>query len=186
MQFSSSLKLNHIFRRLYRKGQSAANGYLVLYCRKNGSRQNRIGLTVSAKLAHAVHRNRLRRQLREIYRLHEAQFARGYDIVVVARTRAIGADYAALERAEAVETAEQRSEAVEKMLAVVRFRLAHPDYLHCDAYGALLLDCFACCRTRLPQGYAAFHLPWVVEWYTAARQYKKVCELLTEFPDIRL
>ena len=56
-------------------------------------------LTVSAKLAHAVHRNRLRRQLREIYRLHEAQFARGYDIVVVARTRAIGADYAALERA---------------------------------------------------------------------------------------
>ena len=36
---------------------------------------------------------------REIYRLHEAQFARGYDIVVVARTRAIGADYAALERA---------------------------------------------------------------------------------------
>lgn len=99
MQFSSSLKLNHIFRRLYRKGQSAANGYLVLYCRKNGSRQNRIGLTVSAKLAHAVHRNRLRRQLREIYRLHEAAFARGYDIVVVARTRAIGADYAALERA---------------------------------------------------------------------------------------
>ena len=99
MQFSSSLKLNHIFRRLYRKGQSAANGYLVLYCHKNGSRQNRIGLTVSAKLAHAVHRNRLRRQLREIYRLHEAQFARGYDIVVVARTRAIGADYAALERA---------------------------------------------------------------------------------------
>ena len=94
--------------------------------------------------------------------------------------------YAALERAEAAETAEQRSEAVEKMLAVVRFRLAHPNYLHCDAYGALLLDCFACCRTRLPQGYAAFHLPWVVEWYPAARQYKKVCELLTEFPDIRL
>lgn len=93
---------------------------------------------------------------------------------------------AALERAEAAETAEQRSEAVEKMLAVVRFRLAHPDYLHCDAYGTLLLDCFTCCRTRLPQGYAAFHLPWVVEWYTAARQYKKVCELLTEFPDIRI
>lgn len=99
MQFSSSLKLNHIFRRLYRKGISAANGYLVLYCRKNGTNRNRVGLTVSAKLAHAVQRNRLRRQLREIYRLHESSFARGYDIVVVARTRAIGAPYAALERA---------------------------------------------------------------------------------------
>ena len=91
MQFSSSLKLNHIFRRLYRKGSSAANGYLVLYCRKNGSQANRVGLTVGAKLAHAVQRNRLRRQLREIYRLHETSFARGYDLVVVARSRAIGA-----------------------------------------------------------------------------------------------
>ena len=98
MQFSSSLKLNHIFRRLYHKGQSAANGYLVLYCRRNGSAYNRVGLTVSAKLAHAVQRNRLRRQLREIYRLHEQEFARGYDLVVVARSRAIGTDYAALER----------------------------------------------------------------------------------------
>ena len=92
MQFSSSLKFNHIFRRLYRKGQSAAN-------RKNGSQANRIGLTVSAKLAHAVQRNRLRRQLREIYRLHEASFVPGYDLVVVARSRAIGADYAVLEHA---------------------------------------------------------------------------------------
>ena len=34
MQFSKSLKKSHIFRRLYRKGRSAANGYLVLYCGK--------------------------------------------------------------------------------------------------------------------------------------------------------
>ena len=99
MQFSSSLKLNHIFRRLYHKGQSAANGYLVLYCRRNGSAYNRVGLTVSAKLAHAVHRNRLRRQLREIYRLHEQEFQPGHDLVVVVRSRAIGAPYGKLEEA---------------------------------------------------------------------------------------
>ena len=99
MQFSRSLKYSHIFRRLYHKGASCANRYLVIYCRRNGQHENRIGLTVSAKLAHAVQRNRLRRQLREIYRLHETSFARGYDLVVVARSRAIGADYAALEHA---------------------------------------------------------------------------------------
>ena len=38
MQFSKSLKKSHIFRRLYRKGRSAANGYLVLYCRKKRHR----------------------------------------------------------------------------------------------------------------------------------------------------
>ena len=87
MQFSSSLKLNHIFRRLYRKGSSAANGYLVLYCRKNGSQANRVGLTVGAKLAHAVQRNRARRIMRAALSEHLSQNIGGYDIILVARAR---------------------------------------------------------------------------------------------------
>ena len=98
MKFSSALKLNHVFRRLYRKGLSAADRYLVLYCRKNGTQYNRLGLTVNAKLAHAVKRNRVRRQLREIYRLNEQALVRGEDIVIVVRSRAIGANYHVLER----------------------------------------------------------------------------------------
>ena len=93
MQFSKSLKLNHLFRRLYHKGKSAANPYLVVYCRHNGSAENRIGYTVSAKLGHAVVRNRLRRRLREIYRLHEASVLPGWDIVVVARGRTLSAPF---------------------------------------------------------------------------------------------
>lgn len=98
MEFSKSLKLNHLFRRLYTKGKSCANGYLVLYCRPNGTRENRIGLTVSAKLGHAVVRNKLRRRLREIYRLNEAKFRPGWDIVVVARGRSVDASYQKLEK----------------------------------------------------------------------------------------
>jgi len=98
MEFSKSLKLNHIFRRLYNKGKSCANGYLVLYCRHNGTQENRVGLTVSAKLGHAVVRNRVRRRLREIYRLHEHAFCPGWDIVVVARSRAVDASYKKLEK----------------------------------------------------------------------------------------
>lgn len=99
MEFSKSLKLNHIFRRLYSKGKSAANGLLVMYCRPNGSQENRIGLTVSAKLGHAVVRNKVRRRLREIYRLNEQKFLPGYDLVVVARSRAVTAPYGKLESA---------------------------------------------------------------------------------------
>ena len=99
MEFSKSLKLNHMFRRLYSKGQSCANGHLVMYCRKNGTQENRIGLTVSAKLGHAVVRNKVRRRLREIYRLHEAEFQPGWDLVVVARSRAVQASYQKLESA---------------------------------------------------------------------------------------
>ncbi len=99
MQFSKSLKLNHLFRRLYRKGSSAANRYLVVYCRCNGSEENRIGYTVSAKLGHAVVRNKVRRRLREIYRIHEGQFCPGWDLVVVVRSAAVDAPYKKLEGA---------------------------------------------------------------------------------------
>ena len=95
MKFSHSLKLNHIFQRLYRtSGQ--ANGHLVLYARRNRTNTNRVGITVSKKLGHAVVRNRVRRRLREVYRLNEDKFQSGWDIVVVARTRAIHAEFAQL------------------------------------------------------------------------------------------
>ena len=92
MKFSHSLKLNHIFQRLYRT-HGQANGYLVLYARKNRTDTNRVGITVGKKLGHAVVRNRVRRRLREVYRLNEDKFQAGWDIVVVARTRAVYAEF---------------------------------------------------------------------------------------------
>jgi ribonuclease P protein component len=92
MKFSSALKLNHIFQRLYRS-QGQANGLLVLYARQNRSGHNRVGITVSKKLGKAHIRNRVRRRFREVYRLNEDKFLPGYDIVVVARTKAIDADF---------------------------------------------------------------------------------------------
>ena len=98
MKFSSALKLNHIFRRLYAtSGQ--ANAYLVLYARRNRTSTNRVGVTVGKKLGHAVIRNRVRRRLREVYRLNEDRFLPGWDIVVVARSRCIKADFGKLTQA---------------------------------------------------------------------------------------
>ena len=89
----------------------------------------------------------------------------------------------ALKKAFAATKDHHDPETVSLMLQVVRFRLEHPDYLRCQEYGTLLLECFERCRNEFPQGYASFHLPWVIEWYTSARQYKKVCELMSEFPE---
>jgi len=92
MKFSSSLKLNHIFRRLYHtSGQ--ADGFLVLYARHNRLNCNRVGITVGKKIGKAHIRNRTRRRIREIYRLNEDRFSPGWDIVVVARSRAVEAPF---------------------------------------------------------------------------------------------
>ena len=98
MKYSCALKLNHIFRRLYHTS-GIANGHLVLYARPNRTEKNRVGITVSKKLGHAVVRNRVRRRLREVYRLNEEKFQPGWDIVVVARSRCIDADFQSLTKA---------------------------------------------------------------------------------------
>ena len=95
MEFSCALKRNHIFRRLY-STKGIANGYLVLYARRNRLGRNEVGITVSKKLGSAVIRNRTRRRLREVYRLNEQLFTPGWDIVVVARTKAVDAAFSRL------------------------------------------------------------------------------------------
>ena len=98
MKHTVSLKQNHEFRRLYPKGKSAVSPYFAIYCRRTGRPESRLGITTGVKLGHAVKRNFVRRRIRELYRTNESKFSPGYDIVVVARTRAIFGRYAELER----------------------------------------------------------------------------------------
>lgn len=90
----------------------------------------------------------------------------------------------ALERAASAPAEYPSREQADMMCGLVRYRLIHPGYLHDAAYGALLEECFARIRRELPNGYAAFHLPWLEEWYTANRQYKQAWELLRDFPEV--
>ena len=96
MEFSTPLKLNHIFRRLYATS-GHANGFLVLYARRNRTGTNRVGITVSKKLGNAVLRNKIRRRIREIYRTNEDELLSGFDLVIVARRGSTQAAYRELE-----------------------------------------------------------------------------------------
>jgi len=94
----------------------------------------------------------------------------------------LGLTSQALEVLDRVDEMDWNFELGRQMCHLVRYRLEHPDYLHHPEYGAQLLQVFQDCRTQLPISFAAFHLPWVLEWYSANRQYRSAYELLWEFP----
>ncbi len=99
MNSRCTLKKNSDFRRLYAKGKSAANPYMVIYCRRNRAGENRLGYTVSTRLGHAVVRNRIRRRLRAVVRLNAHRVLPGWDMVLVARSRALDTPFNKLEEA---------------------------------------------------------------------------------------
>ena len=93
MKHTVSLKQNHEFRRLYSKGRNAASPYFAVYCRKTGRPYSRLGLTTGVKLGNAVKRNRVRRRIRELYRLNRDKMRPGWDVIVVGRGRSAAGPY---------------------------------------------------------------------------------------------
>ena len=92
-----SIKKNDDFLKVYRRGKSYANKYLVMYILDNHSDKNRFGITVSKKVGNSVVRHRVTRLIRESIRLKENEFLTGFDIVIVARNTAKGKSYRDIE-----------------------------------------------------------------------------------------
>ncbi len=88
MKNTVSLKKNIDFKKVYKKGRSLADKYLVMYILKNGLEFNRLGISVSKKVGNSVIRHHITRLVREAYRLKEDRVKIGYDIVVIARVSA--------------------------------------------------------------------------------------------------
>lgn len=113
MKYTESLKKNHDFRNVYRRGKSVANRYLVLYKYPNKEAINRLGISVSKKVGNSVVRSRITRLIRESYRLKEETISRsGWDFIVIARGAANGASYQ--EIADALEHLLKQQKVLEK------------------------------------------------------------------------
>lgn len=81
-----TLKRNYQFLRAYKRGTFFVGRLMVIYAIKNNSGNNHIGISVSKKIGKSVRRNRLKRLIKESYRVHFDLLKEGYDIVFVSRT----------------------------------------------------------------------------------------------------
>ncbi|MFV0362475.1 MAG: ribonuclease P protein component [Suipraeoptans sp.] len=93
MNFTESLKKNNDFKEVYSSKKSYANKYAVMYVKKNNLNNNRLGISVSKKVGNSVVRHRIKRLIKEAYRLQEDKFKNGYDIVIIARNNIIGREF---------------------------------------------------------------------------------------------
>ena len=96
---TKGLKKDSDFRKVYKHGKSFANRYLVMYILNNKSENSRIGISVSKKVGKAIIRNKVRRRIKEAYRVNiDENVKYGYDIVFIARVAIKDAEYKDIEK----------------------------------------------------------------------------------------
>jgi ribonuclease P protein component len=81
---------------VYSEGRRRTSREFTVFLRPNGLQVSRFGWSIKKALGNAVRRNRIRRRLREILRLHRGEIAQGWDIVIHPRSSAATAEFLAL------------------------------------------------------------------------------------------
>ena len=81
---------------VYREGRRRSGREFTVFLRANGLQRSRFGWSIKKVLGGAVRRNRIRRRLREIVRLHREEIQSGWDVVIHPRSTTATAKFAPL------------------------------------------------------------------------------------------
>ena len=85
------------FRQVYEAGQRRSAPLGVVFFRPNGLSMTRLGITAPTKLGGAVLRNRVKRRVREVFRLNRLTIPAGWDIVLNPREAMATVEFSKLE-----------------------------------------------------------------------------------------
>ncbi|MDD4377138.1 MAG: ribonuclease P protein component [Eubacteriales bacterium] len=100
------------FSKIYNKGKSVGDRYIVIFYNKNNLPYNRIAFLASKKVGNSVKRNRARRLMKESYRITDKEFPPGYDFIIIARNTICNAKCADVKKS--LESAMRRTGVLKK------------------------------------------------------------------------
>jgi len=99
MQKKHRLRERSDFRKVFDRGSSFANRYLVVYCMRHMEGQEfRVGFSVSKKVGNAVVRNRIKRRLKECVRELAPLVNKDADFIVIARPSVVTLEFVDLRK----------------------------------------------------------------------------------------
>ena len=86
-RYTRAMRLTHKreFQRVFARSVRTGRGPLLVYALPNDAGTHRLGLTVSRRVGNAVKRNRVKRLLREVFRLNQHHWPGAYDWIIVVR-----------------------------------------------------------------------------------------------------
>jgi len=86
-RFTKKERINHPqdFRRAMKLGRKLPSKNFILFIQKNENKFHRLGIVVKKEIGSATFRNRIKRYIREFFRLHKHQIKGSYDIILMVK-----------------------------------------------------------------------------------------------------
>ena len=88
-RYEKTIKKNYQFRWIIKKGKKVNKKTVRVFITNNKEKKNKMGIAIKKNIKSAILRNRVKRVIREVYRLEEKKLKQHYNIIICFNTDSV-------------------------------------------------------------------------------------------------